>query len=401
MVIYSHSRINCFETCPLKYKYEYVEKMEIEELEGIEAFLGSRVHEAMMKIYQDVKFAKLTTLEEVLAYYNEQWKKSWHENIHIVRDEYTEENYRNMGEKFITMYYKRHHPFEEGVVIGLEERVLISLNPEGSYRLQGYVDRLMKVEDGIYEIHDYKTSGHLPPQEQIDQDRQLALYSIAVKHRFPDAKEIELVWHYLAFDQEIRSSRTEEQISKLKDDVNDIIQKIELAEQTNSFPAKESNLCAWCSYGPLCPIQAHLHKTMELPANEYLNEPGVKLVNKYAEFVQKKKEFNEKIDKEIEKVKEALFEYAKKETLEIVAGSDIKARLKIYENIRFPSKGSDERLKMEGIIREAGKWEEVSALDAILLSKIVEQKKWHPSLLKKLEKFQRIQENRQVYLSKL
>lgn len=401
MTIYSHSRINCFETCPLKYKYEYVEKMEIEELEGIEAFLGSRVHEALMKLYQDVRFAKIPTLEEVLAYYNELWKKNWHENIHIVRKEYTEDNYRKMGEKFITMYYKRHHPFDEGVVIGLEERILINLNPEGTYRLQGFVDRLMKAEDGVYEIHDYKTSGHLPPKEQLDQDRQLALYSIAAQQRFPDAKKIELVWHYLAFDHEARSSRTDEQISQLKEEVNKIIQDIELAEQTNAFPAKESALCAWCSYGPLCPIQAHLHKTMEMPSNEYLKEPGVNLVNKYAELAQKKKEFNEGIDAEIEKVKEALFEYAKKEKLEVVAGSDVKARLKIYKNIRFPSKGSKERQEMEDIIKKSGKWDELSALDVILLSKIAGQKNWHPSLLNKLEKFQRIEENRQIYLSRL
>ena len=400
MTQYSHSRIKCFEDCPLKYRYEYIEDMEIEELESIEAFLGSRVHEAMKKLYQDLRFAKIPTLEEVLAYYNEQWKKSWHKDIHIVRAEYSEENYRKMGENFISMYYQRHYPFSEGIIMGLEELILINLNPEGTYKLVGYIDRLMKAADGVYEIHDYKTSSYLQPQEQLDQDRQLALYSIAVRHKFPDAKKIELVWHFMAFDTERRSNRTDEQISKLKEEVNQIIQEIELAEQTSNFPAKQSKLCDWCSYGPLCPMFAHIYKTPELPANEYLKEPGVNLVNKYRELMDKKKEFNEEIDQELEKIKEALFEYAKKEKLEVIAGSDMKARLKVYENIKFPPKGSEERQEVEKILKGAGKWEEVSMLDAILLSKIVGQKIWHPSLLKKLEEFQTTEQNRQIYLSK-
>ncbi|MCD6591018.1 MAG: PD-(D/E)XK nuclease family protein [Candidatus Aenigmarchaeota archaeon] len=81
MKLYSHSRIKTFETCPLMYKFEYVDKLQIEEFESIEAFLGSRVHEAMRKLYQDVKFAKIPILEEILNYYNIQWEKNWHDNI--------------------------------------------------------------------------------------------------------------------------------------------------------------------------------------------------------------------------------------------------------------------------------------------------------------------------------
>jgi putative RecB family exonuclease len=388
-------------TALLKYRYEYVVKLQIEELEGIEAFLGCRVHEAMRKLYQDMKFTKIPTLEEVLAYYNEQWKKNWHKDIHIVRKEYTEENYRRMGEKFITMYYKKHHPFDKGIIMGLEEIVIISLNPEGTYKLRGYMDRLMKVKDGVYEIHDYKTSSHPPTQEQLEQDRQLALYSIGVKQMFPNVKKIELIWHYMTFDQEVRSSRTEEQISRLKEEINRIIQEIELAEQTNNFPAKESKLCNWCSYGPLCPMFKHLCKTEEMPANKYLKEPGVKLVNKYLELTEKKKEFNEEIEQEIEKVEEALFKYAKKNNLEMVAGSNVKARVKTYENIKFPSKRSQERLELENILKKAGKWDDVSTLDSSLLSKAMDEKIWHQSLLKKIERFRRIEEIRRIFLSKL
>jgi len=45
--------------------------------------------------------------------------------------------------------------------------------------------RLVKnIQTGEYEIHDYKTANSLPRQEDIDNDRQLALYAIAIKELF-------------------------------------------------------------------------------------------------------------------------------------------------------------------------------------------------------------------------
>jgi len=46
MPIYSHSRLATYENCPQQYKLRYIDKVELPEgaQEGIEAFLGSRVH---------------------------------------------------------------------------------------------------------------------------------------------------------------------------------------------------------------------------------------------------------------------------------------------------------------------------------------------------------------------
>ncbi len=44
-------------------------------------------------------------------------------------------------------------------------------------------------------------------QSYFDSDRQLALYQLGVQDMFDDASEVDLVWHYLVFDWEIRSQR--------------------------------------------------------------------------------------------------------------------------------------------------------------------------------------------------
>src|SRR3989344_5583458 len=77
-----------------------------------------------------------------------------------------------------------------------------------------YIDKI-EPEIKEIEIHDYKTSGTLPNEEQIKNDRQLALYSIAVKEIF-EVEEVSLNWHYLNFNKKISIKKTEEEIEKLK-----------------------------------------------------------------------------------------------------------------------------------------------------------------------------------------
>ena len=104
-MLYSHSRLKCFEQCPLKFKFAYIDKLEGPSEEGVEAFLGSRVHETLEKLYKDLRFMKENTLQELLDYFNSQWKKNWNGNIIIVKKEYTSENYRKLGVKYVTDYY--------------------------------------------------------------------------------------------------------------------------------------------------------------------------------------------------------------------------------------------------------------------------------------------------------
>lgn len=104
MTLFSHSRLATFENCRLKFKYRYLDKLKTETAQGIEAFMGSVVHLALEKLYKDIRFSKLLTVEELISYYNKEWKKQWSDDIIIVRKEYTQENYRAMGEGYIRDY---------------------------------------------------------------------------------------------------------------------------------------------------------------------------------------------------------------------------------------------------------------------------------------------------------
>ena len=98
--------------------------------------------------------------------------------------------------------------------------------------------------------HDYKTGNFLPSQDKMDDDRQLALYSIAIKEIYGKDKEVCLIWHYLAHNQKICSKRTNEQLEELKQKTLNTIKEI---ESTEIFPTFKSTLCHWCEYKSICP----------------------------------------------------------------------------------------------------------------------------------------------------
>lgn len=395
---YSNSQLSTYENCPLHYKFSYLDRIESEE-EGIEAFVGIRVHEVLQKLYKDLKLSKMNSLEDLLAYFDEIWAKNWHDDIVIVRDEYTPENYRDTGKRCITNYYKKHHPFDRDTTVSLEERLRIPLDEENEYVLVGYVDRISKTSDDKFEIHDYKTSSMLPPQEKIDRDRQLTLYQIGVQHKWPSAKDFRLIWHYVAMDVDMESARSEEDIQKIKDEAIELINEI---ESTSEFTPKESALCDWCEYQEMCPIKKHPAKVEKLPINEYLKEGGVQLVNKYMDAMVKKRELEIEIqrieEEEIEQLKEALFAFAEREGAQIIQGSGYKLNLKTYENYRFPSKREDLYKELEGIIRDSPLWDKIAMLDTFALDRLLKEGEVEEELMEKIMKYARLEEARRIYV---
>jgi putative RecB family exonuclease len=393
MPTYSHSQLSMYEECPLKYKLCYRDRIR-RDVEGVEAFLGTVVHETLRKCYDDLRLTKVNSLSDLLAYYNKIWQKNWNESILIMKEDLTQEHYRALGKKLIETYYKRYSPFDSDVTIGTEMGLKFALDDENKYRMTGIIDRLSRTRDGVYEIHDYKTSAYLPSQEEADNDRQLGLYHIGVQKKWPGAEKIRLVWHYLASDTELVSYRSPEAISDLVQNTKRLIDEIASARD---FLPRESALCAWCEYPDLCPYRKHFFKVEALPINEYLNEPGVVLVNKYVDLRKEKAE----IEDEMEKVREAIIEYARREEVQVIKGSDCKARVKFDEKLKFPGKNDAGRPELEGIINRAEKWKEVSQLDTTSLVCIVEQGLWSKDLIDRVMKYGRIEATESVSISKL
>ena len=149
----------------------------------------------------------------------------------------------------------------------------------------------------------------------------------------------------MAFDAELVSYRTPEAISDLTSSTIELIDQIESAQD---FPPNESRLCEWCEYQQFCPRRKHFFKVESLPVEEYSGESGVVLVNKYAELKAKA----EAIDIDIQKVRDNLIDYARREQLEVIKGNDRKVRVKFEQKLKFPGKNDRERKELDDILIE-------------------------------------------------
>ena len=397
MTVYSHSRLSCYEQCPQRFKLQYIDKVETEIEESIEAYLGSRVHDALEKLYRDYEHQQLDSLEELLDFLRDEWKSNWSEAIVIVDTAYKPENYLKMAERYIADYYKRYHPFDQGRTVALEERIQINLDPAGKYKLQGYIDRLAERNDGYYEIHDYKTNSRMPLAEYLRTDRQLALYMIGVKNNYPDVKHVRLIWHFLKFDKELDSTRSDAELEELK---RSTIQLIDTIEDDEKFLANPGYLCEWCEFKPVCRQWRHSYKVAEQPANKYLKDTGVQLVNRYAELKNKQRQLTSEIEEELEKLEQAILAFAQKEQVDCVFGSKNKVRITESERYCFPSKNSKDRQGLEDLLRRYGKLAEVSQLDTTALAEILQGKTWDPKMLLAVAKYVEIERRKRLYLSK-
>jgi len=396
MAEYSISQIGTFEECPLQYKFIYVDRIRRPE-EGVEAFLGQRFHEAMEWLYRERAF-RLVPLEELLEYFEKQWTAAWHGAVKIVRKERAADDYRLLGRRFIEDYYRRHQPFDEGRVLGLERYIRFPLDDAGRYKCKGIIDRLMLAPDGAFEVHDYKTSSSPPEQGALDRDRQLGLYQVGVQTLWPEAREVRLVWHFVACDLEMRSNRKPAELEALKKEIAGLIDRIESEKE---FAPNRSGLCNWCSYCDLCPEKKHLVKVEALPRERWKDETGVAIVNAYAERWRKKRGLEAEVkavELELDEIRDAAIAFAEKEGAQVIKGENAQLRVTGKERLVAPGKGTEERAALEREIKAAGFWEEVSSLDLSALEEALADKKWAGDILGRIKAYLHMERRHKVKL---
>ncbi|NMC57773.1 MAG: PD-(D/E)XK nuclease family protein [Candidatus Methanofastidiosa archaeon] len=349
MATYSHSKITTFEQCQYKYMLQYIEKIKPEVPTTIEAFMGDIVHRTLEKLYKNVRYLKISPVEEMLQFYNDEWAKEYTDDIVVVKSEYTSENYKKMGEKYITDYYKRYHPFNEMTILGLETQDKLLL-PDGNY----YHIRIDKLgfKDTTYYVCDYKTNLTMKLQEEADSDRQLAMYALWVNDRFSDAEKIFLKWYMLAFDKEVVSYRSNLQLKMIQESTMQIIKEIEECED---FSTNITALCDYCVYKSLCPSFKHKIEIETKSPEEFKEDSGVKLVDEYIELYRIKKETEDKF----EEVKKKLIDFAHEKGINVIYGSNKKISVKETIKCVLPEDKSD----LIGLIKIKGLYEELTMLN--------------------------------------
>lgn len=251
--IYSASRIKTYVNCPCQFYWKYVEELDPEFGPAIESYLGNAVHEALHVLYDELQKGNILTLDQLLSLFEEQWQDGWDERTRMPKPFRTPEWAIRRGREMLSGYYDSHFPFDAAEILGLEFELSTTLSG-GAYRYRAIIDRLARTDDDIIEVHDYKTSSRMPTPGQLKADMQVVLYAKAALDEYPEARGVRLVWHYLAFNEEIVLELDREELEAVLREVELTIADIELrGSDERNFPAKPSGLCPWCDYYGICP----------------------------------------------------------------------------------------------------------------------------------------------------
>jgi len=306
----SFSALDTFRQCPLKYKYQVIDKIKAPKTK--EQVFGNKIHKALQFFH--LKQPISPTLNELLTYLKEIWPTG-EENVFL--DEQEDLIYFSEAIKILKNYYLQHQKLKEKpITLNTEIRFEALLehpkNKNQKVLLKGFIDKVDKTEQGI-EVVDYKTTKKLPSQQEVDSNLQLSLYALGVIGRWPQfAKQglenIKLTFYFLKHQEAIVTKRTKEQLDKVQEQVWETLAEIEKSD----FEARSGPLCDWCGYKRICPMWKHLYKE-QLSIDD---EKAKKVVDEFFEL----KEASNKNTKRMNELKEIIERYLDKQKLERVFG---------------------------------------------------------------------------------
>jgi putative RecB family exonuclease len=157
------------------------------------------------------------------------------------------------------------------------------------------------------------------------------------------------------------------------------------------FPTNPSSLCPWCDFRTICPATRHEYATAALPPEEFKEDDGVRLVDRWAETVETRKALEAEVGelKDLEEELQGRVEdFAMKEGLEAVVGSAYRAEIQKVSGFEFPRTGSEMRAAFDAVLKETGLWDLVAApVHAKLVSLLSDPDALTPEARRRLKRF--------------
>jgi len=356
----SFSALETYTQCPLKYKFQEIDK--IRTPRSPEALFGTIIH-GVLKFIHTRQQGEFPKLQNALEFFQNKW------NDAQLQNERQKITLLNQGKNIIEKYYHDNDittstPISTEMFFEtpIETPTCLAVAPNEHrqneiHTLAGKIDRIDKLEDGSFEIIDYKTSKWLPSQEDVDNNLQLAIYQMGLLNRWPNIDTpIKVSLYFLLHGMKLSSTKSPD-TTATQDKVSNIIKSI---QETKEFKPLPGILCGWCGHQKMCPMFAHkFKKEEELSADDI----DIKTVMKDF-FAIKEQESENK--KQLTGLKEKINTYCDAKKVERIFADDGSSITRSAQK-RF---GYDWDV-VSDILQKNNKWKEVYSPDKIKLKTIM------------------------------
>ena len=247
----SWSALSTFRTCPLKYKFRYVDGLPEESVSSALVF-GTGIHTAVEQHYQAILSGDpKPDLEALLFAYRSAWLPHVPDSIQFGSSE-TRASLDTLASKMLTAFLSSPAASIQGRVLGVEEEIRGML-VEGVPDLYGRVDLLTEDADTLV-VTDIKTSRGKWSQEQVeDSGEQLLLYSHLASEISPGKK---IVTRFLVLTKTkepvIEEHVREVEPAAVKRTLAGVERVWRAIESGVFYPAPSVMSCSSCGYRAVC-----------------------------------------------------------------------------------------------------------------------------------------------------
>jgi putative RecB family exonuclease len=247
----SWSAISTFRTCPLKYKFRYVDGLPEESVSAALVF-GTGIHTAIERHFQaELAGEQQPTIDQLMFAYRSAWLPHEPERVSFGARE-TRESLDELAGRMLKAFLASDHAGVAGRVLGVEEEIRGRIF-DGVPDLYGRVDLLTEDADSLT-ITDIKTSrGKWSPEQVEDSGEQLMLYSHLASEISP-AKKIKTRFLVLTKTKEpvVEEHVRDIEPAKVKRTAASVERVWRAIESGVFYPAPSVMACAGCGYRQVC-----------------------------------------------------------------------------------------------------------------------------------------------------
>lgn len=386
---YSYSALRTFRTCPRKFKFQYVDKVDIPKKVTADTYLGNVVHRVLAKLYRLGSDGIVYPLDDMITLYRGYWEKVEREFISLTDDYHTVDDYIRIGQQMLVKHYEQYQPFNQGTLLGTELHLRLAL-PDPPFKFTAIIDKLWKRDDGVIEICDYKTGQRLVRPQDEDFLYQMGLYQLAVQENYPQFETIELAQYLLRLDEVVRYRMRPDELDRLTEEIRAAVVETIQAERLDDFPPKEGYLCTYCDYFDFCPAKRHQltldkDKGEKEGSEETPEEKAYALATKFIEVNRRKKE----LEAEHASLRSEIIEAAKELNVTKLTGAAGTVHIALSRKEEFVTKTEDSRAfaELSHLARQLD-LDEYFVLDGkALMKELYQKQRLSEQQLKKLQAF--------------